>query len=136
MTETVPLREGLFEERARGPVLLASTCGICGQSVFPATDRCLACGGRSQEGTELGPEGALLCATVVHMASGHFEPGYTVGYVELQHGVRVFGQIAASADLPTPGTTMRIEIAPMWREDGKGVLAYQFRAVGKEADDA
>lgn len=136
MTETIPLREGLFEDRGSGAVLLAGRCASCGHTEFPASVRCLSCGSRDQERAVLGPMGSLLCATEVHMGSGHFESGYTVGYVELQNGVRVFGQIAAVAGPPAPGTAMRIEIAPLWREGDVDVVAYRFREVGQEADHA
>lgn len=139
MTNPVPLREGLFRETAAGPTLLASCCTACGHTSYPPAPRCLDCGSEAQEPVELGSEGELLCATVVHMGNNRYPPGYTVGYVTMPHGVRVFAQLAISAgeDLPAPGTPMTLEIVPMWREQEQDVLAYRFvPAPGKESAHA
>lgn len=138
MTETIPVREGLFRESDTGPTLLAGRCGACGRTVFPVTESCLECGHESIETVELGAEGELLCATVVHMGNGRFEPGHSVGYVTMPHDIRVFTQIAVSGDEPLPsGTPMRLEIAPLWREGEQDVLAYRFvPTTGQEALDA
>lgn len=129
MTDPVPLREGLFRETAAGPTLLASRCTACGHTSYPPALRCLDCGREeTQETIELGSDGALLCATVVHMGNDRYPPGYTVGYVTMPHGVRVFAQlaIAAGEDVPAPGTPMTLEIVPMWRKQEQDVLAYRF----------
>lgn len=137
MTDTIPVREGLFRETDDGPTLLAGQCAQCGRIVFPATERCLECGHDAIESVELGAEGVLLCATVVHMGNGRFEPGYSVGYVTMPHDIRVFGQITTSGDQPLPfGTPMRLEIAPLWREGEQDVLAYRFVPTSKETKDA
>lgn len=133
MTSAVPLREGLFREGADGPTLLASKCTACEHVSYPATEQCLKCGNLSTEPIELGGGGELLVATVVHMGNGRFDAGYSVGYVNMPHGVRVFSQLDASADeLPLPGTPMKLEILPMWREGEQDVIAYRFAPATKK----
>lgn len=137
MTAAIPVREGLFQETDDGPTLLAGRCAQCGRTVFPATEHCLECGHRSIESVELGAEGELLCATVVHMGNGRFEPGYSVGYVMMPHDIRVFSQITTSGEQQlSSGTPMRLEIAPLWREGEQDVLAYRFVPATKETKDA
>ncbi|PRZ43953.1 putative OB-fold protein [Antricoccus suffuscus] len=138
MTDTISVREGLFRETNDGPTLLAGRCAQCARTVFPATERCLECGDDSIESVELGAEGELLCATVVHMGNGRFDAGHSVGYVRMPHDIRVFSQITTSGEQPLPsGTPMRLEIAPLWREGEQDVLAYRFvPTTTKEADDA
>lgn len=124
---TTAIREGLFRESDTGPTLLAAECTTCGRTVFPSTRICLECGGEAIAPVELGALGELLCATVVHMGSGGFKPGYSVGYVMMPRGVRVFTQIVGSGETPLPsGTPMRLEIAPLWPEDKPDVLGYRF----------
>lgn len=127
MNTQVPLREGLFEQTDSGPTLLASRCTSCGHTAYPVTARCLACGAEEQEALQLGAQGELFCASVVHIGNGRFAPGYVVGYVIMPHGVRVFGQLdTGGEDPPAPGTPMTLEIVPMWQEDGHDVLAPRF----------
>jgi len=124
---SVPLREGLFGETDAGPTLMASHCAQCDHTAFPRVDRCTNCRADDQETVEFGGEGKLLCATVVYMGNGRFSPGYSVGYVTMPPGLRVFGQLAFSGtEPPMPGTPMRLEIAPLWREGKHDVLAYRF----------
>ena len=138
MTTSVPLREGVFRETTAGPTLLAGRCPHCDHTAFPAAEHCPNCRAGDQETVELGAEGELLCATVVHMGNQHFPPGYTVGYVTMPHGVRVFSQLAnVGEELPAPGTPMTIEIVPMWHADDHDVVAYRFvPAGGKGTSDA
>jgi len=97
---SVPLREGLFGETDAGPTLMASHCAQCDHTAFPRVDRCTNCRADDQETVEFGGEGKLLCATVVYMGNGRFSPGYSVGYVTMPPGLRVFGQLAFSGTEP------------------------------------
>jgi uncharacterized OB-fold protein len=121
---TTPVREGLFREGPDGPTLLAGRCPGCGHTSFPATERCLECHGRDVETVELGGRAELLCATTVHRGSPRFAAGYQVGYVILPGGVRIFAPLAGTP--LEPGTALRLEIAPMWRDGERDVLAYRF----------
>lgn len=138
MTAAIPVREGLFRETDDGPTLLAGECGECGRIAFPISERCLECGVDGITIRELGSNGVLLCATVVHMGNGRFEPGYSVGYILMPHGVRVFSQTASDGHAPlASGTPMRLELAPLWRHGEDDVLAYRFvPAASKEIKDA
>lgn len=126
-TATTPVREGLFRATDEGPTLLASRCASCGRTAFPAKPTCLACGAADPAVVELGAEGSLLCGTTVHMGNSRFQPGYTVGYVTMPHDVRVFTQIQAlGGEVPPVGTTMRLELVPMWKEGDDDVVAHRF----------
>lgn len=138
MTTPMPLREGLFRETETGPTLLASRCTTCGHLSYPAADWCPECHSDASEIIELGGEGELHAATIVHMGNQRFQPGYAVGYVVMPQGVRIFSQLGVTGDdLPSPGTQMRLEILPLWREDDQDILAYRFvRATRKETPHA
>lgn len=133
MTNAIPVREGLFRETDHGPTLLAARCELCGRTVFPATEQCLECGHHGVQTVELGGRGELLCATVVHMSNGRFEAGYSVGYVTMPHGIRVFTPIETDREEPLPcGTQMQLEIVPLWRDNDHDVLAHRFVPVARE----
>lgn len=134
---TRPIREGLFRETDSGPALLAGECAACGRTTFPSTSICLECGGEEVAPVALGAEGDLLCATVVHMGTGGFSPGYSVGYVVMPGGIRVFTQIVGAGEEPLPsGTRMRLQIAPLWPQDEPDILGYHFIPTPEEALDA
>lgn len=126
-TATTSVREGLFRATDEGPTLLASRCASCGRTAFPTTTTCLGCGSGDPAVVELGAEGSLLCGTTVHMGNGRFDAGYTVGYVTMPHGVRVFTQIRTKGgDVPEVGTAMRLELVSMWQEGEGDVVAHRF----------
>src|SRR5690606_1847427 len=112
----------------------------CGHVVFPTRDQCLACRSAALDIVELGSTGELLCATTVHMATQNTAPGDAVGYVMLPHGVRVFAPIdTTDGNLPEPGTTMRLRIAPLRQAGDTGdteVLAYRVAPAGGVTADA
>lgn len=124
---STPFREDLFRVGPDGPALLAGRCPRCGRVTFPAPEMCLDCRGGDIETVELGGEAELLCATAVHMPNRHFPPGHAVGFLVLPPGVRVFAQLRQVDHKPfRSGMPMKLEIAPLWREDDNDVLAYRF----------
>lgn len=127
MNETIPVREGLFRETSSGATLLGTKCNSCGHIDFPATNNCLACRSPDLASVELGSEGTLLCETTVHMKTANYAPGYSVGYVSLPNGLRVFSQLRKDGGKPFKvGMPMKLEIATLWQSDGKDVQAYRF----------
>lgn len=127
MTETINLREGLFREAPDGGALLASRCKKCGQLHFPAGSICLACRSNELTEIELSNEGELFCETQVHMKTPRFAAGYYVGYVALPEGIRVFSQLRAVEGKPFKiGMKMKLELVPIFQEDGKDVVAHRF----------
>ncbi|WP_126227662.1 Zn-ribbon domain-containing OB-fold protein [Burkholderia ambifaria] len=127
MNEILPLREALFRETVDGVVLLGSRCKACGQVHFPAVGQCLQCLSEDLETRDLSQEGELFCETTVHMKTAHFDPPYHVGYVKLPEGPKIFTPLRAVDGKPFKvGMKMRVEIAPLWSEDGHDVAAYRF----------
>lgn len=126
----VPVREGIFRETHEGGVLVGQRCKACGQIHFPGGSLCLACLSEDLEPVDLSPEGELFCETTVYMKTAHFNPPYSVGYVALAEGLKVFAPLRPVEGRPFQvGMRMRVELAPMWEEDGKQVVAYRFHPV-------
>lgn len=121
------VKEGIFRQTPAGGVLVGSRCGGCGQVHFPAVTLCLGCLGEEVREIELGREGELFCETTVHMATANFSPPFSVGYVKLPEGVKLFTPLR-----PVPGRAFRVgmkmelELVPLWSEEGKEVISYRF----------
>lgn len=126
MSEIAALRTGLYREKPE-PTLLGSRCRACGHVHFPSTENCVACRSPEVDVVELGADATLFCETTVHMKTPRFAAGYRVGYVTLADGVRVFSQLRAVEGKPLRiGMPMKLEIAPLWQEDGQDIRAYRF----------
>lgn len=76
-----------------GSVRLRGTrCPSCEQRSFPARHVCFGCNSGSLEDVQLGPGGTLYSYAIVHVAPARSTP-YTIGYVDLDDGVRVLGYV-------------------------------------------
>ncbi len=132
MKTRVPFREGLFEENSGKGVLLGARCQQCGQIIFPRREACLNCLGNDLETVQLSREGKLYSYTIVHMPSEHFEPPYTIGWIELPEGVKIFSQIRGWQEYPLEtGMNMVLHFEKLWEEEEKEVTGYVFRPSGK-----
>ena len=129
VTESVYLREGLFEKAGDEDVLRATRCKGCGRTHFPPVAICLDCLGADLEPTRLPKTGTLFSYTVMHLPSANFPPGHMVGYVLIEPGVRVFAPLNYPPERqPQVGDKMALEIAPLWHDETRGdVVAYRFR---------
>lgn len=98
--------------------LHGSRCRQCGARFFPSRQVCFECGGRDLASTLLGPDGTLYSFSTVHVASGRSTP-YTIGYVDLDDGVRVLADIRQEPDRLWPDQRVVIVLA----EDGAWAVA-------------
>ncbi len=133
------LRESLFDKNLFVEVddqirLRASECAKCGRRFFPPKVRCPECLQSGLSSVALGTKGILYSYTTVHIPSRNFKPPYTVGYVELDEGVRVFGQIRTrEGESLAIGSPMETVIDYLWkRPDGGRVSGYLFKTRREE----
>ncbi len=130
----VLLQKGLFEEADGEPALIGSKCGSCGQVLFPAKPVCLNCMSTDVEPIRLNRDGKLYTYTTVYMASEHFPPPYTVGWIEISEDIRIFSQIRGWQEQPLKiGMDMRMYIETLWQDDDREVIGFVFRPVTGEA---
>ena len=105
----VPLFHGdAFERSKDGPRLLGSRCRACDQVFHPRVSICFECLGSDLAILPLASIGTLECFTTVHMPAERIAAPYTVGYVTLPEGMRIFAPIDAAADVLTVGMTMHL----------------------------
>jgi uncharacterized OB-fold protein len=82
------------------------------------------------ESTKLSRDGKLYTFTTVYMASEHFLPPYTVGWIELPEDIRIFSQIRGWQDSPLKiGMYMRLYIETLWQDEDNEVIGYVFKPV-------
>ena len=119
----------LFMEGTGEPILKGSKCLDCNRILFPARSRCPECLSSNINEIPLGKKGSLYSYTTVYIPSKNFEPPYTVGYVELEEGVRIFGQIDIEEDQALQiGLPMKVSVDYLWNDqDGQKVSAYFFQ---------
>lgn len=118
----------LFMDDKEDLMLKGCRCSSCEKAFFPARNRCPECLKPGLSPVPLGRECSLYSYTTVHIPSKNFKPPYTVGYVELEEGVRVFSQIRLKEDQTLKiGLPMKMCIDYLWEEqEGKSVAAYFF----------
>ena len=130
----VPFQKSLFEETNGEPALIGSKCGSCGQVLFPAKTVCLNCMSTDVKSIRLNRDGKLYTYTTVYMASEHFPPPYTVGWIELPEDIRIFSQIRGWQEQPLKiGMYMRMYIETLWQDGDNEVIGFVFRPLTGEA---
>ena len=78
--------------------LKGSKCRSCNKVFFPAVSRCQECLETDLAEIPLSNIARLYSYTTVQIPTKNFKPPYTIAYVELEEGVRVFGQIRLKED--------------------------------------
>ncbi|MDH5363107.1 MAG: Zn-ribbon domain-containing OB-fold protein [Aigarchaeota archaeon] len=75
--------------------VMAVRCNTCDAVFLPPRRRCVKCGSRDVEWTQLKGTGELQTYTVIHVAPPQFQPlaPYAVGIVRLDEGPQLFGMI-------------------------------------------
>ena len=109
-------------------VLVGQRCRRCGQMHFPKAAYCSACRAQDFEQAVLGSEGSLYSFAEVHVAPKNFTTPYIVGYVDLDGGLRVFGQIDGPADRLRLDGRVHVTWGRIRTDrDGRPVEGYRFR---------
>lgn len=74
------------------PVLIAARCRACATLWFPMRSVCPNCAAGDPQEQQVGPSGTLYSYSRVHLSSSRQTP-YTLGYVDLDEGVRILATI-------------------------------------------
>lgn len=120
-----------WEEHEGRLHLLGMRCSACSTPAFPAREVCSQCG--ATEGLErlrLAPRGRLYSYSEVHAGPKEFPSPYVIGFVDLEDGVRVVGQVQGSAATLVPDQWVELTTGTVRvRSHGTRVISYQFRSV-------
>jgi uncharacterized protein len=114
----VDLAEGLVvavREADRTPVLVAARCSGCDATWFPMRPVCPTCATPEPQEYHVGPGGRVYSYTTVHVSSSRVTP-YTLGYVDLDEGVRVLATLESSGEIELDARCrLQISDAGQWR---------------------
>ena len=106
------------------PVLRGARCADCGLVYFPPVGICPSCASTDQAAEDMPRSGTLYSETTVHGAPPPWFTPYSVGYVDLPNGARVFGHLRGS---PRIGDRVTLTTAVLGRdEDGQPVETFAF----------
>jgi uncharacterized OB-fold protein len=121
------LREGDVAWVGSEPRLRAARCLDCDTRVFPAATVCPSCNGERMAELPLSDTGTLYACSTVHIAPPMWETPYTIGYVDLPEGVRVFGKVEHRPALE-PDTPVRVCLQPADDDPPSPAWRYWFVA--------
>ena len=126
----IHFREGLFLQEGDRAYLIGNRCEDCGQVFFPSRAFCFHCSSQRMESIKLGSRGKLYSFTTSHMPSTHFQPPYTVGWIDLREGIRIFSPIKKTEGQELQiGMEMELVIDELWQEANRRVVGYQYRPI-------
>lgn len=110
--------------RANGPVLVGGHCKSCDARTFPAYPVCPKCMSEDVEHQDMPKTGTVYAASIVHVGPAKWHRPFTVGYVDLDNGVRVFSHLKGE---PKISDRVTIDMAEVGREPGgKQINSFVF----------
>jgi len=98
-------------------------CSDCGAKTLPAGFLCFQCGGSQISPQPVSGEGVLYSFTQIHV-SPRFPTPYSVGYVDLDEGLRVLGHL----NIPIRDLSCNMRVIA--RPDTEAPTAWSFHALG------
>ena len=106
--------------------VMTTRCKQCGTAIFPPKMDCPDCLDSDVEWFELENPGELVTYTTVHYGPSGFEDDapYTLGVLEFDNGLRVFGRVSKGVSADDLKTGMDMKIVPA--KLGEERIAYEF----------
>ena len=117
----------LSHDAAGQPVLIGGSCRACGARTFPKTPVCHSCMAEDIAAEEMPRTGSLYAFTTVHAGPKRWTKPFTIGYVDLPNGVRVFTHLRGAT--LALGATVALDVARVGTgPDGEPLHAFVFVA--------
>lgn len=111
------------------PALQGSLCQECGEIHFPRRKRCPDCFGDTRART-LSRTGTLYAFGTVNMGAPGFETPYSIGYVDLPEGLRIFSMLETDGPDLAIDREMTVTVGRIKTEADRAVLGYTFTTGG------
>jgi uncharacterized protein len=107
-----------YWDACRRGELVVQACTACARRIHPPAEQCPDCGSADLTFAPVSGKGVVHTYTVVHRTRDARQP-YAVGWVDLDEGVRAFGELL-EGPLEGPRIGMPVEVAfvdglPCWR---------------------
>ncbi len=117
--------DALSVDASGKPVLVGCVCKQCKTVMFPPAPVCPACMSENLGREEMSRTGTLYSFTTVHVGPRMWSRPYTVGYVDLSNGVRVFSHLRGGNF--SIGQTVEVGVAEVGKNaDGAALTTYVF----------
>jgi uncharacterized OB-fold protein len=113
------------------PVLVGSRCNDCGALSFPRVAVCVKCMSESFAEEPMPERGTLYSWTAVHVGPPHMHKPVTLGYVDLENGVRVFSHLASKGQPLAFNQPVKLTVAEVGRQaDDRPIETFVFIPAG------
>lgn len=133
MNRPIIFHPGALDEKDGKLVQIGNRCRECKKTSFPVVELCPFCSSGSGEKVLLSTVGSVFSFAVTRVPVGPYKPPFIGAYINLPEGVRVYGQIHASADEVKIGMKVKVETGVIWTEkDGTEVIGYYYVPCGAE----
>jgi uncharacterized OB-fold protein len=114
------------------PVLVGGRCNECGTMAFPRIAVCSNCMSESFTDEAMSERGKLYSWTTVHVGPQHMHKPITLGYVDLDNGVRVFSHLSINDGPLAINQSVRLSVAQVGTEsDGRPIETFVFVPTGE-----
>ena len=118
--------EALAADASGRPVLVGCICKSCGNRMFPYAPVCPVCMSEDMAREPMPREGTVYSFTTVHVGPKTWQKPFTVGYVDLTNGVRVFSHLRG-ADIAI-GQAVSLALADIGRSaEGLPISTFVFQ---------
>ena len=118
--------EALAADSSGRPVLVGCICKSCGNRMFPYAPVCPVCMSEDMARETMPREGTIYSFTTVHVGPKTWQKPFTVGYVDLTNGVRVFSHLRGT-DIAI-GQAVSLALADIGRSaDGRPITTFVFQ---------
>lgn len=119
---------GLSGADDAGPFLHGSRCGHCGHVMLGRRGHCSRCWAVDGiDSISLGRRGQVYSKTVIHAAPAGFAAPYTVGYVDIEEGIRVFAHLESGTEGPHIGDEVALDVTVLRRLEGEDLTGPVYR---------
>jgi uncharacterized protein len=128
--EVRPIWVDLLGEDKAGPFFIGGRCRSCGFVTLGVRETCPDCWeSRSMSPCPVGRNGTVYSYTVLHTVPAGYSDPFAVGYVDVEHDIRVFAHLEQLPEALQIGAPVALTIAPLRREsDGTVLLGPLYRA--------
>lgn len=127
---THDLSEDTLQADAQGaPILIGGACHECGVRTFPRYAVCPACMSEDVRQEAMPRQGIVYSHSTLHVGDKRWRMPFSVGYVDLPNGVRVFSHLTEGA--ATIGARVEVDRAVVGQErDGALIETFVFKPAG------
>lgn len=127
-TEPVWALPGSIRDGSDGkPRLVGGQCNSCSLKLYPRAAVCPQCWSTEIAAVELSRTGTLYTCTTVYAGRPGWQTPYSIGYIDLDDGVRVCAPLDLEGGEPPPiGSAMELTSGPL-RTDEKGKTHWSHR---------